>query len=61
MTLHNLATVFGPTLLQPASKSEVPLTMELFSENAKQAMQQTGILLALLQLRQRGWDQNTKF
>ena len=60
MSLHNLATVFGPTLLQPTSKNDVPITMELFSENAKQAMAQTGILLTLLQVRQRGWDQNTR-
>ena len=59
MSLHNLATVFGPTLLQPAVKAgakAAPLTMENSSENAKQAMAQTAILLLLLQLRQRGCD-----
>ena len=57
MTLNNLATVFGPTLLRKTvKKSEATATIEMFTENAKEAMIQTGVLLYLLQLRQGGWD-----
>ena len=48
MSLHNLATVFGPTLLRPAAKEAEPATLEMFSAQARDAMTQTGILLHYL-------------
>ena len=54
MTLHNLATVFGPTLLRPAIKDLQPMSMELFSAGARDAMLQTGILLFFLNLQAQG-------
>ena len=55
MTLQNLATVFGPTLLRPAKKETGKLSMEeLLSAGAREAMTQIGILRYLLNLQQRG-------
>jgi breakpoint cluster region protein len=54
MSLNNLATVFGPTLLRPAVKEEQPMTMDLFSAGARDAMLQTGILFFFLSLRAGG-------
>jgi hypothetical protein len=48
MSLHNLATVFGPTLLRPAAKEEAAATLEMFSAQARDAMTQTAILLHYL-------------
>ena len=50
MSLHNLATVFGPTLLRPAAKDNEPVTLEMFSAQAQDAMTQTGILLHYLNI-----------
>jgi len=45
MSMHNICTVFGPTLLRPAFKESEPLSMEqLFTAGAQDAMMQTGIL-----------------
>lgn len=61
MSLHNLATVFGPTLLRPALKETEPQSMEaMFSQGARDAMMQTGILLYLLNLKVKGGDFGTK-
>ena len=55
MTLQNLATVFGPTLLRPAQKESAKLSMqELLSAGARDAMTQIGILRYLLSLKLRG-------
>ena len=57
MSLHNLATVFGPTLLRPAAKEQEQVSTEqLFSLGARDAMLQTGILLFYLGLREKGID-----
>ena len=49
MSLHNLATVFGPTLLRPAvSNKSVPASLDVFSAQAHDAMTQTGILFQLI-------------
>lgn len=55
MTLQNLATVFGPTLLRPAVNEAQPQTMEeLFSVGTREAMLQTSMLLYFLNLRANG-------
>jgi len=55
MTLQNLATVFGPTLMHPAEKTTGKLSMEeLLSAGARDAMTQIGILRYLLSLKLRG-------
>jgi len=55
MTLQNLATVFGPTLLRPAHKDTGKLSMaELLSAGARDAMTQIDILRYLLNLKLRG-------
>jgi len=55
MTLQNLATVFGPTLLRPAQKDAGKLSMEeRLSAGARDAMTQIGILHYLLNLKLRG-------
>lgn len=46
MSLHNLATVFGPTLLRPSAANKD------FADGTVNAMAQAGILYALLQQRQ---------
>jgi breakpoint cluster region protein len=57
MSLQNLATVFGPTLLRPAANDQQPASMDqLFSMGARDAMIQTGILLFYLSLREKGMD-----
>ena len=57
MSLQNLATVFGPTLLRPAAKEVEQQSMEqLFSAGARDAMLQTGILLFYLTLKEKGMD-----
>ena len=56
MSLNNLATVFGPTLLRPAVKEEQPMTMDLFSAGARDAMLQTGILFFFLSARASGTE-----
>jgi len=55
MTLKNLATVFGPTLLRPAARHSQTQTMEqLFFLSAHEAMLQTTILLHFMNLRSNG-------
>lgn len=55
MSLQNLATVFGPTVLRPAIKgSEVQTMEELFSSGTRDAMMQTSILMTFLNLRKKG-------
>ncbi|XP_059052122.1 active breakpoint cluster region-related protein isoform X2 [Achroia grisella] len=53
MSLHNLATVFGPTLLRPAGTSAAgKLRTDLLAAGTVDAMAQAGILYCLLQQRQ---------
>ena len=54
MSLDNLATVFGPTLLRPANKDQQPITMDMFSAGARDAMMQTSTLLFYLNIKARG-------
>jgi breakpoint cluster region protein len=55
MTLQNLATVFGPTLLRPAEKETSKQSVEeLMSAGARDAMKQIEILFYILKLKQRG-------
>jgi len=55
MSLQNLATVFGPTVLRPAVKApEVQTMEELFSSGTRDAMMQTSILMTYLHLRKKG-------
>ncbi len=56
MSVQNLATVFGPTLLRPAAKTEEDSTIDLFCAGARDAMLQTGILYFLLTLKDKGAD-----
>lgn len=54
MTVQNLATVFGPTLLRPADKEPDKVSVEeLLSAGARDAMIQIAILCYLLNLKQR--------
>ncbi|XP_037294448.1 active breakpoint cluster region-related protein isoform X2 [Manduca sexta] len=53
MSLHNLATVFGPTLLRPASAgASSKQRTDLLAAGTVDAMAQAGILYCLLQQRQ---------
>jgi len=55
MTIHNIATVFGPTLLRPALKETVGQSREeLFFAGAHDAMAQVAILLFVLNLKAKG-------
>ena len=55
MSLQNLATVFGPTVLRPAVRgSEVQTMEELFSSGTRDAMMQTSILMTFLNLHKKG-------
>jgi hypothetical protein len=55
MSLQNLATVFGPTLLRPAAKGAETQTMEeLFSSGTRDAMMQTTMLMTFFHLRKKG-------
>lgn len=52
MTLQNLATVFGPTLLRPAVKDgEKKPVNEMFIAGAREALMQVAVLQHLLNLR----------
>lgn len=44
MSLHNLATVFGPTLLRPAPSSEAPDNLDQLAMGTIDVMAQAGIL-----------------
>jgi len=54
MPFHNLAVVFGPTLLKPAVKDQATDAMSLFSSGANDAMYQSGILFYYLTLLNKG-------
>ena len=44
MSLHNLATVFGPTLLRPAPSSNASDSIDLLTMSTMDVMAQAGIL-----------------
>lgn len=44
MSLHNLATVFGPTLLRPGAKAGNPTPAEKLAAGTVDVMAQAGIL-----------------
>uniref|UniRef100_S4NZB0 Breakpoint cluster region protein n=2 Tax=Satyrini TaxID=127320 RepID=S4NZB0_9NEOP len=50
MSLHNLATVFGPTLLRPSAQGG-KLRADQLAAGTVDAMAQAGILYTLLQQR----------
>ncbi|KAA0186753.1 hypothetical protein HAZT_HAZT009770 [Hyalella azteca] len=54
MTLHNLATVFGPTLVRPAPPQGTPDPAELLAAGTMDVMAQAGILHFFLHRRARG-------
>lgn len=49
MSLHNLATVFGPTLLRPAQKGDNAKQKDALATGTVDVMSQAGILLCFLQ------------
>lgn len=49
MSLHNLATVFGPTLLRPGGKSDSNKQRDLLATGTVDVMAQAGILYCYLQ------------
>ncbi|XP_067940389.1 active breakpoint cluster region-related protein-like isoform X2 [Watersipora subatra] len=54
MPFHNLAVVFGPTLLKPAVKKHASDTINLLSSGANDAMCQSGIIFYYLTLLKKG-------
>jgi len=55
MSLQNLATVFGPTVLRPPEDEPKPTTIEqMFTSGAHEVVMQTTMLLAVFGLRKRG-------
>ena len=55
MGLKNLATVFGPTLLRPASRNSQPKTMEqLFCLAAHETAVQVTVIYQLLLMKSKG-------
>jgi hypothetical protein len=48
MSLHNLATVFGPTLLRPGLKNEGTGNIDLLAAGTADVMAQAGILYFFL-------------
>ncbi|KAH9525484.1 hypothetical protein Btru_001524, partial [Bulinus truncatus] len=50
MSVHNLATVFGPTLLAPAAKQDSNDPMELMFKGAEEVMHQSSVVNYLLGL-----------
>jgi RhoGAP domain len=56
MSLHNLAVVFGPTLLRPASKEVQRSPMEQLIFQNNEALMQTAILLYFLNLKERKYE-----
>ena len=60
MSLQNLATVYGPTLLRPAA-SQVEMTpIQMLTAGARDAMLQMEILLYFLTLAESGYDLTLK-
>lgn len=51
MSLHNLATVFGPTLLRPGAKNEGASNLDLLAAGTVDVMAQAGILYFFLTCR----------
>lgn len=49
MSLHNLATVFGPTLLRPGGKAVNSKDKDLLASGTVDVMAQAGILYCYLQ------------
>ncbi|KAK2171441.1 hypothetical protein NP493_1065g01008 [Ridgeia piscesae] len=57
MSINNLSTVFGPTLLKPAAKTQTSVvSVDLFYEGTRDVMMQTSILHYFLTLRAKGRD-----
>jgi len=48
MSLHNLATVFGPTLLRPGARNESNNPSDLLAAGTVDVMAQAGILHSFL-------------
>jgi len=64
MDLKNLATVFGPTLLRPPTRTSQPKTMEqLFCLAAHETAVQATVVYQLLLIKSRGvqFDKNPTF
>lgn len=49
MSLHNLATVFGPTLLRPGTKADAGKQKDSLATGTVDVMAQAGILYCYLQ------------
>lgn len=49
MSLHNLATVFGPTLLRPGTKGDNAKQKDTLATGTVDVMAQAGILYCYLQ------------
>ena len=54
MTIHNLSTIFGPTLLAPATKNQAVSMTEMMSFGAEQCMKQSAVIYFFLSLLVRG-------
>lgn len=54
MTIHNLATVLGPTLLAPAVKDTTTNPLEMMSKTTEQVMHQSAIVNYFLSLAAQG-------
>ncbi|XP_043192657.1 active breakpoint cluster region-related protein-like [Amphibalanus amphitrite] len=54
MSLHNLATVFGPTLLRPGPQADSAVQPDLLAAGTVDVMAQAGILYFFLQRRSNG-------
>ena len=54
MSLHNMATVFGPTLLRPGARSEGTGNTDLLAAGTVDVMAQAGILYFFLARRANG-------
>ncbi len=50
MSVQNLATIFGPTLLAPACKETSNNPLEMMSKGAEQVMHQSSVVNYLLSL-----------
>ena len=56
MSISNLATIFGPTLLAPAAKDTSVNPLEMMSKGAQQVMHQSSVVNYLLGLAVSGRD-----
>ena len=54
MTIHNLSTIFGPTLLAPATKTTGVSLSDMMSLGAEQCMKQSAVIYFFLSLLARG-------